>query len=202
MSRRDSALPGSAPPPAVLAARRRAELLVSADEVRVAVDRVSVRLSLRLQEANPVLLAVMNGALPFAGMLLPRLNFPLEVGYLHVGRYRDATRGGELVWHARPTGDLDGRTVVLVDDVLDQGTTLAALLDWARAAGAAEVLSVVLVDKQVATARPVRADFVALQCPDRYLFGCGMDFQGYWRNLPDIHALPADLETAAPGGGG
>jgi hypoxanthine phosphoribosyltransferase len=184
-------------PPAVLAARQRAELLVSAADVLAAIERLAVRLSLRLGDANPIFLAVMHGALPLAGALLPRLNFPLQVGYLHVGRYRQATRGGELEWHAEPGYAIRHRTVVLLDDVLDRGDTLAGLVDWAADAGAREVVTAVLVDKRVNAPRKVQADYAALQCPDRFLFGCGMDFQGYWRNLPAIYALPADMEQAS-----
>lgn len=178
-------------PAEVLGARARAARLVDARAVMHAVDQVAVRIALRLQDANPWLLTVMHGALPFAGWLLPRLAFPLEVGYLHVGRYGDATRGGELRWHAQPDYPLAGRSVLLVDDVLDRGETLAALAGWARDAGASEVLTAVLVDKAVDVARPIDADFAALSLADRFLFGCGMDFRGYWRNLPDIYALPA-----------
>jgi hypoxanthine phosphoribosyltransferase len=193
---RDPAGPRVPPPPAVLGARHRAELVVAESEVLAAIDRLSVRLALRLADANPWLLAVMHGALPFAGALTMRLNLPLELGYLHVERYRRGTRGGVLEWRSTPDYDLAGRTVLLVDDVLDRGETLAELVRWARAAGAREVLTVVLVDKQVDAERPVRADFAALECPDRYLFGWGMDYQGYWRNLPAIYALPDDLEGA------
>lgn len=175
-------------------ARARAEVLVDTDAVRRAIDRVSIRVSLDLQAANPLLLVVMHGGLPFAGELIRRLAFPLEYGYLHVGRYGTATRGGELRWHAQPSYDLTGRTVLLVDDVLDRGTTLAALREWARAGGAGQVLTAVLVDKRSTGARTEQADYAALVCPDRYLFGCGMDYQGYWRNLPAIYALPDDLE--------
>ena len=196
MRKRSRAPAAVRPPPEVLAARRRGELVASAAQVAAAVDRVSVRLSVDLCESNPLLLTVMHGALPFAGALLPRLDFPLEVGYLHVGRYRDSTRGGGLEWHARPDHDVAGRTVLLVDDVLDRGDTLAELVGWSREAGAARVLTAVLVDKQVGVERPVAADYVALTCPDRYLFGCGMDYRGYWRNLPAIYALPVELETA------
>ena len=184
----------SAPPAEVLAARARASCLVSAEEVIAAIDRLSVRLSLEFADANPHLLTVMHGALPFAGALLPRLAFPLTVGYVHVGRYRDATRGAGLVWHSEPEYRLDGRTVLLIDDVLDRGETLAELVAWASRAGASAVGTVVLVDKRVNAPRPVEADYVALRCPDRFLFGCGMDFRGYWRNLPAIYALPADME--------
>ena len=185
-------------PPEVLAARARGELVASAEQVCVAVDRLAVRLALDLADANPLLLTVMHGALPFAGALLPRLAFPLEVGYLHVGRYRDATTGGRLVWHARPDYPMRERTVLLVDDVLDRGETLAELVRWVREAGAGTVRSAVLVAKRIEAARPVEADYVALECPDRYLFGCGMDYKGYWRNLPAIYALPPELESPAP----
>jgi hypoxanthine phosphoribosyltransferase len=180
----------------VLAARRRAECLVTADEVTQAVDRLSVRLSLDYHDRDPLLLAVMHGALPFAGWLLARLDFPLEIGYLHVARYGDATRGGELEWRARPDYDLASRHVLILDDVLDRGTTLAAVAAWAADAGAGHVATAVLVDKAIEAPRVLAADYVALHCPDRYLFGCGMDYRGYWRNLPAIYALPRELEDA------
>jgi hypoxanthine phosphoribosyltransferase len=184
----------AAVPVRVLEARRRAELLIDAERVQRAIDRVSIRISLALQDCNPFLLVVMQGGLPFAGELLRRFDFPLEYGYLHVGRYGAATQGGALRWHAQPDYPLEGRTVLLVDDILDRGETLAALAGWAQSAGAVAVRSAVLVDKQLDQVRPLAADFAALTCPDRYLFGCGMDYLGYWRNLGGIYALPPDLE--------
>ena len=181
-------------PPAVLRARNAADLLVAPADVQRAIDRVSVLLSLKLQDANPLVLVVMHGALPYAGELLRRFAFPLEVGYVHVGRYGAATHGGELRWHAEPTYDFVGRTVLVIDDVLDRGDTLAAIAAWVRDSGAAAVVTTVLVDKAVLVERPISVDHAALRCPDRYLFGCGMDFQGYWRNLPGIYALPDSME--------
>lgn len=176
-------------PPAVLAALRDGQLLVDADRLVKCIDQAAVRLAVMLSEENPVVLSVLNGALPFTAALLQRLHFPLELACVQVSRYGSATAGGELHWHARPTISLAGRHVLIVDDVLDQGLTLAAIRDWALEAGAARVTVAVLVDKRVGGARPVEADVVALQCPNRYLFGFGMDFQGYWRNLPAIYAL-------------
>lgn len=188
-------------PAAVLGARARADCLVPAEEVRRAIDRVAVRLALRLAESNPLVLAVLHGGLPYAAALLERWEFPLQLGYLHVGRYRDAVRGAELHWHAVPEYSLEGRTLLLVDDVFDRGITLAALRDWAQRAGALDVVTTVLVDKRVPEPRPMVPDAVALQCPDRYLFGCGMDYRGYWRNLPAIYALAHSDETAELNGG-
>jgi hypoxanthine phosphoribosyltransferase len=186
-----------------MAARANAVELVSAAAVATAVDQVAVRMTLALATENPLLVCVMNGAVPFAGALLPRLQFPLQFTHVHVSRYGDATRGGELNWHSEPDLDVSGRHLVFIDDILDQGLTLAALRHWALARGAARVSIAVLVDKQVPDAqqRPVAADFVALRCEDRFLIGCGMDYQGYWRNLPAIYAVPTDSDPAPPRSG-
>lgn len=165
----------------------------SAAEIDHAVDRMAVRITVAMQDMNPVLIAVMHGGLVCAGMLMRRLAFPLQQGYVHVGRYGDATRGGELSWRAQDCPPLEGRHVLLADDILDQGQTLAELLRWTREQGAASVRACVLVDKQIAetSARP-EVDFVALEAPDEFLVGCGMDFKGYGRNLPGLYALQED----------
>ena len=108
-----------------------------------------------------------------------------------------AVRQANLLGAFQPTGNGASHScLLLVDDVFDRGETLAAIVAWAEQAGAGRVLTSVLVDKQVEEPRPLRVDFAALSCPDRYLFGCGMDYQGYWRNLPAIYVLPEALESA------
>lgn len=172
-------------------ARAEADCLVDAAAVEATLVRLAEQLTTRLAESNPLVYVVMNGGVVFAGQLVPRLAFPLELSYLHATRYRNTTQGGELGWKVRPGEDLKGRTVLVLDDVLDEGHTLAAILAYLCAQGAAEVLSAVLVHK-VHTRKAVpemRADFTGLDVEDRYLFGCGMDYKGYWRNLPGVYAV-------------
>ncbi len=179
------------------------ERLFTRKEVERAVDQLAVRLTVEFAEADPLLICVLNGGLPFTGALMQRLQFPLTLSYVHVGRYGDRTRGGELSWHAQPQAELDGRTVLLIDDILDEGVTVDALKRWCHEAGARDVRSVVLLDKSVTLTGTSRADYAALDCPDRYVFGWGMDVEGYWRNLPDIYALPEGLtEDSASRAGG
>jgi hypoxanthine phosphoribosyltransferase len=178
----------------VTGALERADVLFDAATVNAAVDRLAVRLTVAFAEKNPLLVCVMNGGVVFTGALMLRLIFPLELTYVHVSRYRGSTRGGELTWNARPSVPLAGRHVLFVDDILDRGVTLSALEAWAAEGGAASVTSAVLLDKAVDTPRSLQAEFAALKCPDRYVFGWGMDYEGYWRNLPEIRALPLDLE--------
>ncbi|HQR04695.1 MAG TPA: hypoxanthine-guanine phosphoribosyltransferase [Rhodocyclaceae bacterium] len=166
-----------------------AELIVDAPAVQQAVDRVAAAVSARLAERNPLVLAIMGGATIFAGHLLPRLGFPLEYDYLHATRYGNATTGGELAWIVAPRTPVAGRVVLLVDDILDEGITLAAIRSRLLGDGAAECLTAVFADKSTGRAKPIRADFVGITLPDRYVFGFGMDVRGAWRNLPAIYAL-------------
>ncbi len=174
----------------VNAARAAAECLFDAAAVARAVDQLAVRLAVRLDGTHPIVMCVMNGGLILTAELLLRLHFPLEVAYVHATRYRDATQGATLEWRALPSADVDARTVLLIDDVLDEGHTLAAVVDRLRAGGAAAIVTSVLVDKEVAGPRPVRVDEAAVRCPDQFLFGHGMDYRGHWRNLAGIYALP------------
>ena len=166
-----------------------ADLIHSAAEVNAAMDRIASAITARLADANPLVLTVMGGAIVFAGQLIPRLPFPLECDYVHASRYGNATNGGQLQWVRDAHAQVAGRTVLLVDDILDEGITLAAIKARLLEHGAAEVVTAVLADKQLSHAKPVTADFVGLSLPNRYVFGCGMDVEGAWRNLPAIYAL-------------
>ncbi|HRP22360.1 MAG TPA: hypoxanthine-guanine phosphoribosyltransferase [Thauera sp.] len=172
-------------------AREEADCLADDATVETALDRMAGEITARLADRNPLVYAVMNGGLIFAGRILPRLPFPLEVAYLHATRYGHAVQGTLLDWRVRPTQDLRGRTVLVLDDILDEGHTLQAIIEHLRQEGAADVLSAVLVHKvHERKAYPgMRADFSGLDIADRFLFGCGMDYKGYWRNAPGIYAV-------------
>ena len=169
-----------------------ADLVCSAAAVSAAVTRLAREISAALAESFPLVLCVMRGAVVFAGQLLPQLRFPLELDYLDVRRYSDTTRGGDIEWRVMPGTPVAGRTVLVLDDILDHGNTLAAIREKLLAAGASRVYYAVLTEKDIGRAKPVRADFVGLRLPDRYVFGYGMDVGGVWRNLPEIYALNED----------
>ena len=168
-----------------------ADCLADNAAVEAALDKMAVEITEPLRNTNPLVFVVMNGGLILAGRLLPRLNFPLEVAYLHATRYGHALQGNLLDWRVRPTQDLRGRTVLVLDDILDEGHTLSAIVDHLHAEGAVSVHTAVLVHKDHdRKATPgMRADFTGMDIPDRFLFGCGMDYKGYWRNAPGIYAL-------------
>ena len=168
---------------------RDADLVAGVDEVQSCLDRMCTEITARLAAECPLVMPVMGGAVVFAGQLLPRLRFPLEFDYLHVTRYRGKTKGEALEWVVMPRQSVHGRVVLVLDDILDEGETLAAIRDKLVEMGARQVYCAVLADKDNGLEKPIRADFVGLRVPDRFVFGCGMDAYGWWRNLPAIYAL-------------
>lgn len=166
----------------------KAVCLYSTEDIEAALDRMAEKIHEKLSEKNPILICVMKGGLVPLGNLLPRLDFPLEIDYVHATRYRGEMLGGELHWLVRPSCNLTDRTVLVVDDILDGGITLAAIIEEIKNLGAEQVYSAVLVDKygkRVPNGLP-HADFVGLEVEDHYIFGYGMDYNEYLRNAPGI----------------
>ena len=166
-----------------------AELIYSAETVAAAVSRVAAEITEKLGESNPLLLCVMSGGVPFAGQLMTQLHFPLDFDYMHVTRYGQETSGGALSWRSAPWTPVKGRTVIILDDILDEGLTLAAIVERMKELGATACYTAVATDKLNGKQKPIKADFVALTVPDRFVFGYGMDVRGKWRNLPAIYAM-------------
>jgi len=176
----------------IAAIQASAECIYDAAAVQQTLDHMAADISAAMADSLPVVLCVMNGGLIMAGHLLTRLMFPLEIDYLQATRYQGKTAGAEVEWICKPQLSLQGRAVLVVDDILDEGNTLAAVLEYCRQAGASRVCSAVLVTKRHdRLVKGTTADFVGLEVEDRYVFGFGMDYKGYLRNLNGIYALGA-----------
>jgi len=165
------------------------DLIASAAEVQAATDRLALEIEKRLAETYPLVLAVMGGAVVFAGQILPKLRFPLDFDYIHASRYGSETRGAQIDWRVTPPASVHGRAVLVLDDILDGGHTMAAIRDRLVELGAASFHCAVLVEKTLREPKPIRADFVGLTIAERFVFGYGMDAKGFWRNLPEIRAM-------------
>lgn len=176
--------------PALADALGHAEQIFSRAQLDAAIVRMGREIDAALAGEVPLYLSVMHGGLIFAGSLALAVRTDLEFDYVHATRYRSGTRGGELRWLRKPPVAPAARTVLLADDILDEGYTLRAVRDWCLAQGARRVLIAVLCQKRHGrTAPDVRADFCGVEVPDRYVFGFGMDYYEQGRNLPGIYAL-------------
>ena len=168
---------------------READVVCTPECVQSEVARMAREITAQLQDDFPVVLSVMGGAAVFTGQLLPQLHFPLEFGAIEVTRYNNEIQGREITWRLAPRDNVRGRTVLVVDDILDEGVTLAAIRKKLLEMGAGRVLAAVFADKDIGRGKPVNADFVGVRVPNRYVFGFGMDAYGLWRNLPAVYAL-------------
>ena len=170
--------------------------LYSKSEVDSALDHLATSISYSLSHSNPIFLCVVVGGIVALGNLLPRLDFPLEVDYVHATRYQNTTRGYDLEWRVHPDISLKNRTIVVVDDILDGGITLDSIVQYCEQAGANKVYTAVLVDKH--DARDPKglqtADFCGLKVDNHYVFGYGMDYKGYLRNAPGIYVVSPEHE--------
>jgi hypoxanthine phosphoribosyltransferase len=164
------------------------DCLADGETVRAAIATLARQINAELGNQVVHVLPLLNGSLPFAGMLVPQLSMPLRLSAIQVGRYGYETRGRDLEWLS-PMPDIKGETVLLLDDVLDEGVTITLVRSAVLAAGARRCLIAVLAEKNPMRPKPIEADFVAMEMPDRFIFGMGMDAFGWWRNLPGIHAL-------------
>lgn len=176
--------------PALAEALKDAELLHDRAELETSIARMGSAIDTALAGEVPLYLSVMHGGLIFSGALALAISTDLEFDYVHATRYRGETHGGELHWLRKPAAPLAGRTVLLADDILDEGYTLRAVRDWCMGEGARRVLIAVLCRKRHdRTAPGISADFCGVEVPDRYVFGFGMDYHEQGRNLPGIYAL-------------
>ena len=175
----------------------KATCLHTREEVEAALDKMAAEIHNELENSNPVLLCVMVGAVVPAGQLLTRLDFPLEVDYVHATRYRSGLQGGEIQWRAEPKTELKDRTVIVLDDVLDGGVTLAAVVDYCKERQAKAVYTAVLVDKERPreTGGLEKADFTGITTVNRYIIGYGLDYKEYLRNVPGIYAVAPEHEN-------
>ena len=165
------------------------DLVSSAADVEAAIAKVAAEIQDQFKDRYPLVLVVMGGAVVFAGQLLPRLRLPLDLDYIHVSRYGAATSGGGIDWRVAPPRGVRGRAVLVLDDILDGGHTMVAIRDRLLELGANSFHCAVLVEKILQKKKPITADFTGLRIPDRFVFGCGMDAKGFWRNLPKIRAM-------------
>lgn len=177
----------------IKAVLERAKLLHSKQEVDQAISRMAIEMA-ELEEKNPLLLCVMQGGVVLMGQLLTQLNFPLQIDYIHASRYRGKTSGGEVNWLVKTATPLKNRTVVIVDDILDEGMTLTALVDFCLKEGAAEVKTAILLDKKTKRGEGgvESADYTGISVENHYVFGYGMDYKEYLRNAPGIYAVHPD----------
>ena len=167
------------------------------EAIEKAFDQMAEKINAHpLSKECPIFLGIaIGGFLPLSSLTL-RLKFPLLIDFAHISSYYDKTFATELLWKAKPHLPLKDKTVVIVDDILDKGLTLAALIDFCKNEGAKSIYTAVLIDKKVERTKGglEKADFVGLEIEDKFVFGYGLDYKGYLRNAPGIYELAEEYK--------
>lgn len=168
---------------------KKSDVLYTEDELAMQIKKMSTQINHDIGENIPVFLTVMNGGMFFATELLKHITKPFVADYIHASRYGDATFGGtHITWYRQPkSDDVRDKIVYVIDDLLDEGHTLAEIKRFLNDAGAKECKLIVLIDKNINKQKPVQADYVGLSAPNKFLFGFGMDIHGLYRQLPNIY---------------
>jgi hypoxanthine phosphoribosyltransferase len=171
-------------------ALRNSDLLFDRPHLEREIERIAWAIRNDYAGERPVYLTVLHGGMIFASQLSLSLGIDLEFDYLHATRYRGATTGSGLAWLHRPATPLEGRRVLIADDILDEGHTLKAVKNWCEDQNAIDVrIAVLAVKNHARRVEGIHADYVAVEVPDRYVYGYGMDYHEQGRNLPGLYAL-------------
>lgn len=165
------------------------DCLTDSNQLNDALNNLAKKITVDLEDENLLVLCVLTGGIIPTGHLLTRLPFPLQLDYIHATRYRGETSGGELHWIQEPSISLQDRNVLIIDDIFDEGITLFEIAKYCKEKGATTVHSAVLVNKLHNRKANYKPDYVGLDVEDRYLFGFGMDYKNYLRNINAIHAV-------------
>ncbi|SEH05885.1 hypoxanthine-guanine phosphoribosyltransferase [Candidatus Venteria ishoeyi] len=171
--------------------QQEAELICDQDMIEQALTDMAVAITQNLHDRNPLCLSLLTGGIIPTGLLLTQLDFPLQLDSIQATRYRGNTQGEKLHWKKYPDMDIKNRTLLIIDDILDEGITMQAVVEYCKQAGAQQVYTAVLVDKENARAPDglPAADFTGLKIPNRYVFGFGLDYHHYLRNAAGIYAV-------------
>jgi hypoxanthine phosphoribosyltransferase len=169
---------------------KQSRVIVSRDEVSAAVQKMADEINDFYGNGSLIMISVLTGAIIPSAWLATKLKMPIQMDFVHATRYRGGLYGAELEYRVPPRLELAGKNVLIVDDIFDEGHTLAAIKGSVEKRKAASVKMAVLVRKDHDRGLPRDyVDFVGLDVPDVYVFGCGMDAYEEWRHLDEILVL-------------
>jgi hypoxanthine phosphoribosyltransferase len=168
---------------------RKSSVIYSEIEIKTVIKNIADQVNQTIKTEDLYVLCVMNGALIFAGQLLPRLEKNIQYSYIHATRYAASLTGGPIHWLVKPPIDIEGKTVLILDDILDEGITLREIAATCLAMKAKAIYTAVLFDKEITKEKSYFPNFIGLKVPNRFVFGYGLDCKGLGRNLPHLYAL-------------
>ena len=167
------------------------QVLYKSEQLESQISRIAQELERDFTGSLPLFLTVMNGGLFFTARLLHHIKSPLLVDYIHASRYGDLTQGSShIAWYRQPSPELvKGRDIYIVDDILDEGITLSEIISKCKKMGAINIFYTVLFNKLIDKEKIISPVYHALNVPNKFVFGFGLDYKGFGRALADLHMI-------------
>ncbi|MGV8962336.1 MAG: hypoxanthine phosphoribosyltransferase [Candidatus Saccharimonadaceae bacterium] len=165
------------------------ELFIDAATIQESIKRIAIDMNEDLKDKNPIFVAILNGSFMFAGDLMKHVNVPSEITFVRIASYKGLTSTKDIKEVLGLYEDIKDRTVVIVEDIVDTGHTIERLIHQFKALGPKEVKIATLLFKPKALVKDVKPDYVALEIPNDFIVGFGLDYDGYGRNLQDIYKI-------------
>lgn len=164
-------------------------LSIPASDIKRAVWTMAEKINRDLKDKNPLMVCILNGSFMFSADLMKLISFPCQISFVKLASYEGLGSSGKVKELIGFNEELKGRTVVLLEDIVDTGITVENSVRQLKETGAAEVIVATLLFKPEACKRDVKLDYVGLEIPNDFIVGYGLDYNGYGRNLPDIYSL-------------
>lgn len=170
------------------------KILLSEEEIKARVQKMGDELYDAFQEKNPMFVGVLNGCFIFMADLVRAAQLKSELEFIGVSSYKNSTKSSGVVQITRDLQrDISGRNIIIVEDILDSGNTLAFLKNYLMTKGAASITIATLLDKPARREKPIKADYVGFVVPDEFVVGYGLDYAQQYRNMPYIGVLKPEV---------
>ena len=170
------------------------KILLSEEEIKARVQEMGDELYDAFQEKNPMFVGVLNGCFIFMADLVRAAQLKSELEFIGVSSYKNSTKSSGVVQITRDLQrDISGRNIIIVEDILDSGNTLAFLKNYLMTKGAASITIATLLDKPARREKPIKADYVGFVVPDEFVVGYGLDYAQQYRNMPYIGVLKPEV---------
>jgi len=164
-------------------------LSIPASDIKKALWRMAEKMNRELGDKNPLMICILNGSFMFSADLMKLLDFPCEVSFVKLSSYQGTGSTGKVKKLIGLNEEIKGRTVVLLEDIVDTGTTMEGLVKQLEADKPSEVKVATLLFKPEACQRELKLDYIGMRIPNEFIVGYGLDYNGYGRNLPDIYTV-------------
>ncbi len=165
------------------------ELSISFEQIDKALEKMAEKMNAELADKDPLMICILNGSFMFAADIMKKLNFPCEISFVKLSSYEGTSTTGKVKEIIGLTEDIEGRTIVILEDIIDTGVTMEKIKKQLIGYAPADLKIASMLYKPDACKVDINIDYIGIDIPDKFIVGYGLDYDGYGRNLPNIYTI-------------